>query len=214
MAIHEMSVGASDEWYTPQYVFDALRCRFDVDVSASPNAPWVPAERFIYADSLELPWDGYVWMNPPFGGRNGIVPWLKKFIQHGNGIALAPDRTSAPWWMEYASMVDALLFISPKIKFIPGPDVKVSSPGQGTVLMAMGSRATSALRIAAGERLGVFATPEKIASNRCYRCFLRFVMTATYSAATRRSIKTPFDSSVLAVIASMRSRVSGAMLNP
>jgi hypothetical protein len=41
-------------------------------------------------------------MNPPFGPRNGIVPWLEKFFAHGNGIALVPDRTSAPWWQRFA----------------------------------------------------------------------------------------------------------------
>ena len=47
---------------------------------------------------------------PPFGGRNGIVPWLDKFFAHGNGIALTPDRTSAPWWRRYAGMAHKVLF--------------------------------------------------------------------------------------------------------
>jgi hypothetical protein len=28
-------------------------------------------------------------MNAPFGARMGLVPWIKKFIEHGNGICLA-----------------------------------------------------------------------------------------------------------------------------
>lgn len=97
MALHEQSAGATDEWYTPGRVFEALGCRFDVDV-ASPGR--------------------FVWMNPPFGPRNGLVPWLTKFFAHGNGIALVPDRTSAPWWQQYAPWAEFILFIGPKLKFI------------------------------------------------------------------------------------------------
>ena len=46
MALHEQSVGATDEWYTPRYIFTALGCTFDVDV-ASPGqdvTPWIPAK--------------------------------------------------------------------------------------------------------------------------------------------------------------------------
>src|SRR5882757_9138069 len=106
MALHEQCIGATDEWYTPPHVFSALGCEFSVDV-ASPGAEvthWIPARRFIKAGSLERDWTdfGFIWMNAPFGGRNGLVPWLNKFIKHGNGIALVPDRTSAPWWQEFA----------------------------------------------------------------------------------------------------------------
>src|ERR1700737_4212478 len=120
MAFHEQSVGATDEWYTPPHVFEALGCHFDMDV-ASPGrevTPWIPAGTFIKSGGLGFSWAGFVWMNPPFGGRNGIFPWLGKFFAHRNGIALAPDRTSAPWWQNFAPEADAILFVSPKLKFI------------------------------------------------------------------------------------------------
>ncbi|UCL89307.1 DUF1073 domain-containing protein [Pseudomonas sp. HS-18] len=41
-------------------------------------------------------------MNPPFGGRNGHVPWLEKFLAHGNGIAIVRAYTSAAWFHEHA----------------------------------------------------------------------------------------------------------------
>lgn len=28
------NTGISDEWYTPKYIFDALNCQFDLDVSS------------------------------------------------------------------------------------------------------------------------------------------------------------------------------------
>jgi hypothetical protein len=164
MALHEQCLGATDEWYTPPYVFDALNCSFDDDV-ASPGmliTPWIPAVRFIQTNSLAKMWDGFVWMNPPFGGRNGLVPWLDKFFAHHNGIALVPDRTSAPWWQTYAPRSDLVLFITPKIKFIGSDGFPGASPAQGTCLLALGRRAEKALSCAAKNGLGVVMRPEII----------------------------------------------------
>ena len=164
MAIHEQCVGATDEWYTPAYVFEALACSFDVDV-ASPGrhiVPWIPAREHITADSLSKQWRGYIWMNAPYGGRNALAAWLKKFVEHGNGIALTPDRTSAPWW-SYAARMDLILFTAHKIKFLnamcrPGP-----SPAQGNCLMGIGVQAREALHCA--RSLGVLMAPVKRAGD-------------------------------------------------
>ncbi len=156
MALHEQSTGKTDEWYTPPHVFEALGVEFNMDV-ASPGelvTPWIPARAYIVRDSLDLRWGGFVWMNPPFGGRNGLVPWLDKFVGHGNGIALTPDRTSAPWWQAAAPCMDAILFVSQKIKFIDQHGKPGSSPAQGTTLMAIGGEAVAALRNAQERGLG------------------------------------------------------------
>lgn len=139
--------GETDEWYTPAYVFDALGCHFDLDVAAPPEGPrHVPCDRWISEGSLDLKWSGFVWMNPPFGHQSTKRAWLRKFFAHNNGIALLPDRTSAPWWQEFAPMADAVLFVSPKIKF-ERPDGTIGAhPGTGTVLLAAGSRGATVLR--------------------------------------------------------------------
>lgn len=116
MALHESCVGATSEWYTPPRIFDLLGCTFDCDV-AHPGLAivnWIPAREIITCGSLERAWAGFVWMNAPFGARNGLVPWLEKFVAHGNGIALVPDRTSAPWWQWVAPKAELILFCAPK----------------------------------------------------------------------------------------------------
>lgn len=157
MALHEQCVGATDEWYTPPHVFDALGCRFDMDVATpfrNQHLVSVPTDHRIFQQSLTQRWKGFIWMNPPFGGRNGITPWLQKFFDHGDGIALTPDRTSAPWWQQFAPRADAILFVAPKLKFI-GPDGKPGrSPAQGTCLMGAGQRAAEPLRRAQSRGLG------------------------------------------------------------
>jgi hypothetical protein len=73
MSLHEQCVGATDEWYTPPYVFEAMGVRFDLDVAAPRRLDWIPInDRFITSGSLEQDWRGFIWMNPPFGGRNAI----------------------------------------------------------------------------------------------------------------------------------------------
>lgn len=156
MALHEQCTGATDEWYTPPHVFKALGCSFDMDV-ASPGAavtPWIPAKRFISAGSLEREWEGFVWMNPPFGGRNGLVPWLEKFFKHDCGIALVPDRTSAPWWQTFVHQADAVLFVAPKLKFIRPNGKPGRSPAQGTCLLALDGEAIDGLNNARAQGLG------------------------------------------------------------
>src|SRR5689334_20131787 len=122
MSAHESAIGKSDDWYTPDHVFSDMCVMFDLDVASPDDTSKIPAgawcERRISSNSLKSEWRGFVWMNPPFGGRNGYRPWAEKFIAHGNGVALAPNRTGAPWWQELATACDSLLFVSPKIKFL------------------------------------------------------------------------------------------------
>lgn len=104
-------------------------------------------------------WQGFVWMNPPFGGRNALVPWLDKFFAHGSGIALTPDRTSAPWWQQFAPRADLILFVAPKIKFIGADGKPGTSPAQGTCLMGAGRRSVEPLQRAQANGLGVLMLP-------------------------------------------------------
>lgn len=156
MAIHEAK-GKTDEWYTPKYIFDALDVFFDMDVCSPVELDHIktPTDTFITSRSLEREWKGFVWMNPPFGGRNGLTPWLDKMNDHGNGIALTPDRSSAPWWQKAAIECDAMMLVSGKVKFIR-PDGSVGkSPGNGTTLFAYGKDAVAALGMAQHNGLGI-----------------------------------------------------------
>ena len=143
----KMGLGESDEWYTPPSIFDALALYFDLDPCSPGPGHWVPARR-VYTKSdngLMQPWQGIVWMNPPFGGRNGHVPWLKKFFQHGNGICLVRAYTSSGWFHDWAPKADAVLFPKGKTKFVRPDGSLGGSPSSGIVLMSKGENATNAL---------------------------------------------------------------------
>jgi hypothetical protein len=148
MAEHEPSVGQSDEWYTPPEIFAALGERFDLDPCSPGAHHWVPAGRVLTKqdDGLAHDWQGFVFVNPPFGGRHGHVPWLRRFLDHGAGIAIVRAYTSAGWFHDLAVRADMLLFPRGKTKFIRPDGTVGKAPGHGVVLLARGGRAVRALR--------------------------------------------------------------------
>jgi hypothetical protein len=109
----------------------------------------VPAKQvFTEADDgLRQPWHGLVFMNPPFGGRNGHVPWLVKFLDHANGIAIVRAYTSSGWFHAHVvPRAELLCFPKGKTKFVR-PDGSIgTAPGHGIVLVGMGTAACAALR--------------------------------------------------------------------
>ena len=166
----------SDDWYTPKHVFDALGCHFDLDVATDHwRNTHVPCNYIMskHHDGLESDWGmvchpsmlevgqtrPFVWMNPPYGHQSTKREWLRRFVDNGNGIALMPDRTSAPWFQEFAPKMDALFFWTPKIKF-ERPDGSIGEqPGNGTCLMGIGKRALEAFESAAKAGCGMAVTP-------------------------------------------------------
>lgn len=138
----------SVEWYTPGWVFDQLGLSFDLD-PASPHdhETSVPAatKYTIFDDGLSKEWFGRVFINPPYGPSTG--QWIKRLIDHGNGIALVFSRTDTNWFHEAARSASAILFYSGRIDFVPGNENKhkKARAGAGTVFFAFGNECARAL---------------------------------------------------------------------
>jgi hypothetical protein len=137
------------DWWTPPEVFEAMGWpQFDLDVcSPGPEVvDWIPASWHLTEkeDGLSSPWSGFVWMNAPYGERNGIQQWVTRFIEHGDGIALVPDFTSTNWWQTLAAAADAVLFVRPKIQFLPKRMAATNT--LGSTLVAIGDRGVTALQ--------------------------------------------------------------------
>jgi len=153
---HE-ALGKSDEYYTPEYIFRALKCEFDMDAASPVDRRFccVPAKDFITKDSLVSLWQGFIWLNPPFEGRNDKKKWLDKMNKHRNGIVLTPDRSSTDWWQDAALECDLLMQIRGKIKFVNDKGEICKQPANGTTLFGYGPKARMALINAQKSKLGI-----------------------------------------------------------
>lgn len=117
-AVHFSST--TDLWSTPQSFFDALNDEFGftVDVCASPEN--AKCRRFFTAkdDGLAQVWEGFCWMNPPYGRTIG--KWMEKaFLSAEQGatvVCLIPARTDTAWWHDYAAKGE-VRFIRGRLKF-------------------------------------------------------------------------------------------------
>lgn len=98
------------EWYTPKDIIDRViwvMGGIDLDpCSNSHDAPNVPAAMVFTRedDGLSRPWQGRVYMNPPYGREIGEwTGYLKKQYEAGSvtqAIALLPSRTDTEWFRE------------------------------------------------------------------------------------------------------------------
>ena len=127
-----------DEWLTPPEIVKALQ-PFELDPCTPANPPWETAKRRYHKhdDGLIQPWEGRVWMNPPYGAETG--KWLEKLAKHGNGIALIFARTETSYFFDWIwNEADALLFIKGRLAFYTVEGVKSGTAGAPSVLIAYG----------------------------------------------------------------------------
>lgn len=111
----------TDEWSTPQDLFDALDAtfHFTLDPCATPENAKCAKFYTKEQDGLKQDWGGAViWCNPPYGREIG--KWIQKCAEHrGVAVMLIPARTDTRWWHSYIDKnPDAhVYFIKGRLKF-------------------------------------------------------------------------------------------------
>lgn len=139
---------SSDEWYTPQWIIEALG-PFDLDpCSPLPHkrpydiAPTCYTEQ---DDGLKHEWFGTVWLNPPYS-RKLLNQFVTKLAEHNNGIALLVNRTDNVLFQDIIFQKAAsLLFMRNRVKFTR-PNGTTGNPFFGSVLVAFGTECDRRLR--------------------------------------------------------------------
>lgn len=98
----------SEEWETPQLLFDELNRKFDfqLDVCATAHNAKCAEYYTKETDGLSHPWKMRNWMNPPYGRE--IVKWVERAnaesIKGGVlTVALLPARTDTRWFDAYCA---------------------------------------------------------------------------------------------------------------
>lgn len=112
---------ATDEWATPQGLFDRLNAEFGFTLDVCANESNHKVSRYFDkdADGLAQDWTGEVcWMNPPYGRE--IPKWVAKARataeRGGVVVGLLPARTDTRWWADVMQATE-LRFIRGRIRF-------------------------------------------------------------------------------------------------
>lgn len=155
MGSHHSSDAGTHVWLTPPFILKALG-EFDLDPCAAPEPrPWATAKtHWTHADnSLDRAWAGRVWLNPPYGPKASIAPWLRRMAEHGRGTALIFARTETVIFFETVwERAAALLFLRGRLCFyrkdgtLPRADTGGGNAGAPSVLVAYGKDDAARLR--------------------------------------------------------------------
>ena len=119
-----MPVSKSDDWATPQYLFDEwdAKYHFDLDAAASTTnhkcSNWFGLDHpdLQRRDGLAQDWIAKsVWVNPPYG--RVLNDWVgHAFKQTTQVVMLLPARTDTRWFHSYC-INQKVTFIKGRVKF-------------------------------------------------------------------------------------------------
>jgi site-specific DNA-methyltransferase (adenine-specific) len=113
----------SDEWETPQELFDELDKEFNFRLDPCCT-PYNKKCKYFYSkerSGLENRWSpfGPVFMNPPYGREIG--KWVKKAYEESQKgctvVCLLPARTDTKWWHDYVMQAVEVRLIKGRLKF-------------------------------------------------------------------------------------------------
>lgn len=110
----------TDDWETPQDLFDQLNAEFGFDLDVCASEANAKCERYFSADAdgLAQEWAGVCWMNPPYGGV--IAKWVKKASDSAKAgatvVCLVPARVDTAWWWDYCRFAE-VRFLRGRLRF-------------------------------------------------------------------------------------------------
>jgi hypothetical protein len=159
MGGHQSAAAGTTTWLTPPHVIEGLggADSFDLDPCGFDGSPIRTARR-VYSlpvDGLALPWEGRVWLNPPYS-TGEIDDWLDRLADHGNGVALIFARTETECFHRHVwGRASGLLFLAGRLHFhYPDGSRAKANAGAPSVLCAYGQDDLD--RLAASPLAGAF----------------------------------------------------------
>jgi phage N-6-adenine-methyltransferase len=156
-ANHRAEGTGENEWYTPERYLKAARAvmgGIDLDPATSEQAQLtVRAKRFytIEDDGLTKPWQGRVWLNPPYA-QPAIGHFAEKMAAEvaarrvSQAIMLTHNYTDTVWFHTAAEPATAVCFTKGRIKFVDVNGVE-AAPTQGQAFFYYGSKVDKFLEV-------------------------------------------------------------------
>jgi len=135
----------SDEWATPQWIFDLLNeiQEFTLDPAATKENHKCPHYFTQEEDGLTKDWGGHhVFINPPYS-RGNLKRWIQKAYEEGlkpntSVVMLIPARTDTKYFHDYVLKAKEVCFVKGRITFVgaehgaPFPSMMVVFDGEHT----------------------------------------------------------------------------------
>ena len=139
-----MFSSATDEWATPQSIFDKLdkKYNFTLDPCSTHSNAKCEKHYTIEEDGLSQSWAGEsVFVNPPY---SNISDWVRKAhyesTENGATVALLiPSRTDTKYWHSYCMKAKEIYFVEGRLKFGGPAAAQNSAPFPSAVIVFDGS---------------------------------------------------------------------------
>ena len=139
----------NNEWYTPAPYIEAARVvmgSIDVDPASSPIANQIVKATTYYTaedDGRLQPWQGNVWMNPPYA-----QPLISEFCELlvekyragevRQACVLVNNATETVFYQNMLGACGAVCFIKGRVKFVDGRGKESGAPLQGQTVLYFG----------------------------------------------------------------------------
>lgn len=110
----------TDQWATPQDLFDQLNAEFSFDVDVCASDDNAKCSRYFTEadDALAKTWSGVCWMNPPYG--ESIGKWVQRARESAEAgatvVCLVPARVDTAWWWDNCRYGE-IRFLRGRLKF-------------------------------------------------------------------------------------------------
>jgi hypothetical protein len=148
-AMQVLTSQGTDQWYTPPAIIERARRALggiDLDPASCETAQhWIRATTYYTADDLmsglARPWQGRVWLNPPF---SDTPAWVRRMLhayavgEISAGVLLVNSAPGYAWWEELWRLRPVVL-LRERLRFIQADGKPGGQAKKGQTVAYFGS---------------------------------------------------------------------------
>jgi len=150
---HVANNSGNMEWYTPPEIIERARLVMgviDCDPASTAQANEIIRADCFYTiedDGLTKPWNGCVWLNPPYG-QPEIAQFAEAVVaknaarEFDQACVLVNNATETNWFQSMLRDCTAVCFLKGRVKFIDCDGNATGAPLQGQALLYFGDDAS------------------------------------------------------------------------